>query len=82
LGAGADDPTFDLIANPDNMLDPDMSAAFAACYFRDHGGDGACLIPMAARRGDWAEVRRLVQGGDAGLPELIAIADEANNVPA
>ncbi len=59
-GAGADDPTFDLVANPDNLLDPDMSAAAAATFFRDKAG-GA--LAAAAARGDWAEVRRLVYGG-------------------
>jgi hypothetical protein len=81
-GAGPEDPTFDLIANPDNMLNPDMSAAFAAIYFRDHGGAGLGRIPRAARQGDWTEVRRLVQGGSAGLQELIDIANAAGPVPA
>jgi hypothetical protein len=81
-GAGDGDSTFDLIAHPDNMLDADMSAAFAALYFRDHGGDGLALIPEASRRGDWTEVRRLVQGGADGLPELEAIAAQADTVPA
>lgn len=67
-------PDFDLVGNPDRALDPDISAAVAALYFRDHGGDGLALIPQAARAGDWHEVRRLVQGGDAGLDALIAIA--------
>jgi murein DD-endopeptidase MepM/ murein hydrolase activator NlpD len=68
-------PVTDSVANPDNMLDPDYSAAFAATYFRNHGGYHSDLIPDAARRGDWTEVRRLVQGGTAGLPRLIAIAN-------
>jgi hypothetical protein len=63
----------DLIARPDDALDPDISAAVAALYFRDHGGKGRELIPQAARRGDWREVRRLVQGADAGLDHLIQI---------
>lgn len=57
-----------LMDNPDAMLDGDVSAAFVAVYFRNHGGDMA--IPTAARAGDMAEVRRLIQGGDAGLPDL------------
>lgn len=64
----------DLIARPDDALDPDIGAAVLAVYFRDHGGDGLCLIPEAARRGDWREVRRLVQGGAAGLDRLTTIA--------
>jgi hypothetical protein len=53
----------DLVARPDDALDPDVSAADSALYFRDHGGDGLCLIPKAAARSDWLEVRRLVYGG-------------------
>lgn len=55
-GAG-NDPTFDLVANPDNALDPDIAAAVLACYFRETG------IPDAARASDWAAVRRKVYGG-------------------
>ena len=75
-------PELDLVAVPDRALDPDISAAVAALYFRDHGGDHARLIPDAAARGDWREVRRLVQGADAGLPELETIAREAGAVMA
>jgi hypothetical protein len=73
----------DLVARPDDALDPDVSAAVAAVYFRDHGGDGLKLIPQAAARGDWREVRRLVQGGNADLDRLIAIATalQANPAP-
>jgi hypothetical protein len=63
-----------LLSKPDDALDPDISAAVSAVYFRDHGGDGQQRIPEAARRGDWREVRRLVQGADAGLSELTAMA--------
>jgi hypothetical protein len=59
-GAGG---AIDLVARPDDALDPDVSAADSALYFRDHGGDGLCLIPKAAARSDWLEVRRLVYGG-------------------
>lgn len=74
----------DLIARPDDALDPDISAAVLALYFRDHGGDGIGLIPQAARRGDMAEVRRLVQGGTDGLDRLVAMASalDAYAVPA
>lgn len=54
--------------NRDAMLDGDVSACFVAVYFRDHGGYMA--IPEAARRGDMTEVRRLIQGGSAGLGDL------------
>jgi hypothetical protein len=53
--------------NLDAMLDPDVGAAFSALYFKHHG-DGALID--AALAGDMTEVRRLVQGGSAGLPDL------------
>lgn len=64
-------PELDLVAVPDRALDPDMSAAISALYFRDHG-NGA--IPVAARAGNWREVRRLVQGGSAGLADFTRYA--------
>jgi hypothetical protein len=72
-GAGADDPTFDLVANPDNLLDADMSAAAAAIFFRDKAG-GA--LAAAARAGNYGEVRRLVYGGydPAGIAKMGRIA--------
>jgi hypothetical protein len=66
------DPQLDLVAVPDRALDPDISAAVSALYFRDHG-NGA--IPVAARNGDWREVRRLVQGGSAGLVDFTRYAN-------
>ena len=69
-GAGGHEPDFDLVGNPDNALNPDIAAAVAALYVRDHAG-GA--IPVAARNGHWSEVRRLVQGGSAGLDRLVSI---------
>lgn len=74
-GTSPDQEDFNLVGFPDRALDPDISAAVSALYFRDHGGDGACLIPLAAGRRDWAEVRRLVQGGAAGLPELTEMCE-------
>lgn len=74
-GAAGTEPDFDLAGNPDNALNPDVSAAVAALYFRDHGGDRLARIPAAARAGDWREVRRLVQGGSAGLERLVRIAN-------
>lgn len=70
-GAGGWEPDFNLVGTPDNALNPDISAAVSALYFRDHGG-GA--IPPAARAGDWREVRRLVQGGSAGLADFTRYA--------
>lgn len=80
-GAGGWEPDFDLVGNPDRALNPDISAAVSALYFRDHGGDHAYLIPLAAGRRDWREVRRLVQGGDAGLAELTAMCEALFALP-
>lgn len=80
-GAGADDPTFDLVTNPDNLLDPDMAAADFAIYFRDTKTLQGYGIVDAARAGDWEWVRRLVQGGTAGLDRLIAIAQALGGQP-
>jgi putative chitinase len=62
----------DLAATPALAMVPEIAAAVLAAYFVHHPSDDANLIPSAARRGDWTEVRRLVQGADAGLPELVA----------
>jgi hypothetical protein len=51
--------------NYDAMLDGDVSSAFIAVYWRDHGD-----LIGASRIGDMQEVRRLVQGGSAGLQDL------------
>ncbi len=75
-GAGADDPTFDLVTNPDNLLDPDMAAADFAIYFRDTRTLQGYGIVDAARAGDWEWVRRLVQGGTAGLERLVQVATD------
>lgn len=61
-GAGdADELNFE--AHPENALQSDNAAAILAVYFRDRNG-GA--IPAAANRGDWARVRREVNGGMNG----------------
>ncbi len=57
----------DLVNNPDLALDPDISARIFAKYWADRG------IAAMADRGDWAAVRKAVQGGDAGLDRLISI---------
>jgi hypothetical protein len=77
-GAGSN-PAFDLIANPDNLLDPDTSAAAAAIFFRDKPG-----LVAAGKRGDWAEVRRLVYGGadPQGTARIATIASALSTVPA
>lgn len=63
-------------ANLDTMLDPDIGSAFSAAYFANHGGKGLYKICVAARAQNWTEVRRLVQGADAGLPDLILYANK------
>ena len=77
-GAGADDPTFDLVAHPDNLLDPDMSAAASALFFRDKPG-----LTAAAKAGDYAEVRRLVYGAPdpAGTARIGRIASALQTPP-
>lgn len=73
------DPTFDLAANPDNLLDPDLSAADLACFWRDTRTlptktypEGYTLV-QASEEGDTEWIRRLVQGGTAGLDRLVQI---------
>lgn len=68
-GADPADPRFDLVANPDNLLDQNLSAAAAAIFFRDTRAlptvswpAGYSLID-AAHAHDWEWVRRLVYGG-------------------
>lgn len=65
---------FDFVTHPDNLLNPDASAAAAAIYVRDRRGVDGDSIPAAAARGDWRTVRKLVQGGDAGLSMLVRYA--------
>lgn len=79
--AAGDALELDLEDNPDLALDPTVAAQVLAWYFATHGGGP--LIPEAARRGDWTEVRRLVQGGSAGLDRLVSIATAlGGDVPA
>jgi hypothetical protein len=61
-----------LVDNPDLALEQGNSARILAWYFATHGG--APLIPIAARAGRWTEVRRLVQGGSAGLGNFMNYA--------
>lgn len=63
----------DLVSEPDLALAPAVAADVLAAYFVTHGGGP--LIPAAARIGNWREVRRLVQGGSAGLDRFIAIVN-------
>lgn len=61
----------DLVSNPDLALDPTIAAEILAWYFDTHGGEP--LIPEAARRGDWYAVRRLVNGGYAGIERFLSL---------
>ena len=80
-GAGGWEDDFNLVQFPDNALNPDIAAAVSALYFRDHGGTNLKLIPNAAARQDWAEVRRLVQGGSAGLADFRQVCEDLWNLP-
>lgn len=59
----------DLEGNPDLALDPATSARVLATYFLDHG------IPARAAAGDWAGVRRAVNGGLAGWDRFATIVE-------
>jgi hypothetical protein len=88
-GAGADDPTFDLVANPDNVMDPDIAAAIIALWWRDTRALPTASYPagyslvQASEDQDWAWVSRLVQGSTADQPrvELVASALEVTPAP-
>ena len=58
-----------LVADPELALEPKTAAAIFADYWLSRN------ISEPADRHDWAEVRRRVQGGDAGLDRLTQIAD-------
>ena len=64
----------DLVANPGRALDPDVSAAVLALYFKHHATAQGYTVPAAAAVGDWEWVRRLVLGGTDGLDRLKTIA--------
>lgn len=59
----------DLVSYPDLALNADIAAA----VFVDYWTVSRPGIVPACEREDWAEVRRLVQGGDAGLDRLTRI---------
>lgn len=62
-GTSPDQPDFDLVNNPDNLLDIAMSAAAAVIFFRDTKTVQGYSIVDACRAQDWEWVRRLVLGG-------------------
>lgn len=54
---------------PDKALTIEVSCPVFAVFFHDKG------INLAAANEDWREVRRLVQGGSDGLPDLIRVVN-------
>jgi predicted chitinase len=56
-----------LEAEPELALDPHVAARILARYFVDHG------IAASARRGDWRDVRRKVNGGLNGWDRFSAL---------
>lgn len=58
-----------LEANPDLALDPKVSAAVFALYFKQRG------VAALARAGDWEGVRRAVNGGLNGYDTFIRVVD-------
>ena len=57
------------MGQPDAALDAGTAAKIFGDYWQSRN------IQEPADRHDWAEVRRRVQGGDAGLDRLAMIAD-------
>lgn len=53
-----------LVADPDAALEPNTAAMIFALYFKEH------KVDVAANQGDWAKVRRLVNGGLNGFGEF------------
>jgi predicted chitinase len=54
---------------PELALDPNVATRILGCYFKDHG------IGDSARRGDWKEVRKKVNGGLNGWDRFNALVD-------
>ncbi len=59
----------DLVTHPDLALDPEHAADILARFFKDHG------IDKAAAAGEWALVRRKVNGGLNGYGEFLRIVN-------
>jgi predicted chitinase len=60
----------DLLSNADLAMDPGVAAKIFAEFFLQSGA------AAAAERQDWAECRRRVQGGAAGLTRLLTIVQQ------
>lgn len=64
----------DLEGNPNLALEPKTAARILAAYFLDHG------IPAKARAGDWAGVRRAVNGGTNDLAKFLGFVRGLDSV--
>jgi hypothetical protein len=66
------------VGQPDRALDPDISAAVSALFFRDTETVQGYSLVDACRTSDWDWVRRLVLGGadPAGTARIHRIANE------
>ena len=62
----------DLLANPEEAMDPATAAEIFAWYWCVARPD----IPRYADQRNWSMVRRMVQGGSDGLGRLISIAEQ------
>lgn len=59
----------DLVALPDQALQPDVAARLLAAYFRERN------VHLAALKADWPKVRRLVNGGLNGYDRFKQVVD-------
>lgn len=59
----------DLVAQPERALDPYLGAKILALYFKER------KVIDAARNGDWSKARRLVNGGDNGMPRFLGLVN-------
>ncbi|MBM2809903.1 MAG: hypothetical protein HW416_662 [Chloroflexi bacterium] len=72
--AAGDAMGLDLVSNPDATMEPANAAGIFAWYWASRD------IQSMADAGDWAAVRRAVQGGTAGLPRLIQVTTDLMNI--
>lgn len=57
----------DLIAYPDKLLEPDMAALSAACYWKKHG------LNELADAGSFSTITKRINGGLNGQPDRLAL---------
>jgi len=65
----------DLVANPEWAARPQIAGLTQGLYFAEHG------IPALAAAGDWAGVRRAVNGGYTALPRFLACVANLEAIP-